>query len=399
MSIPSLMEKVDIENLYQHVLRLEGIRHPIQHSQHLKKSQDYIYDTMKSYGLQIIQQSFHLKPFLQDFSNIQGMIVNESEPIILITSHYDTVFNSPGAMDNAGAVAIMLECARILSEQSTIQNVGFVAFTLEEFNASWVLARNNKLIELGLYDEKFRWTTYGYAKKMLHYKKQIWQYRQQGLTAKQSIEQYLNLFSSNISSSIRSFIEFDLDLNKNYDHMTIWGNSALYGSEKWFLNRTPKDNPIEGVLNIDAVGFRSFSNSPHSAIKDFSSNVSQSPKKPLEIKSLPKIQIIANQSSKCLMDQYCNCCTDYHLDLEIIKSLTKKNLEEIARTQPDLMRSDHTTFWKRNIPAIFITDFTEVPNPYYHSAADTIDKIDFDILKTLTQATLGTIKKLKKNFD
>lgn len=63
------------------------------------------------------------------------------------------------------------------------------------------------------------------------------------------------------------------------------------------------------------------------------------------------------------------------------------------------MRSDHTTFWKRNIPAIFITDFTEVPNPYYHSAADTIDKIDFDILKTLTQATLGTIKKLKKNFD
>jgi len=34
-------------------------------------------------------------------------------------------------------------------------------------------------------------------------------------------------------------------LNKNYNHRSIWGNSALYGSEKWFLNRTAMDIPIE----------------------------------------------------------------------------------------------------------------------------------------------------------
>lgn len=399
MSIPSLMKQVDVENLYQHVLKLEGIRHPISHSKHLEQSQEYIYETMESYGLDTNQQIFHLEPFAQEFSNIQGIVKNPTGPIILITSHYDTVFNSPGAMDNAGAVAIMLECARILAEQTKIQNIGFVAFTLEEFNASWVLVRNNKLIELGLFDEKYRWTSYKIAKKMLHYKKQIWQYRQLGLTAKESIEKYLKLFSSTLSLPIRSFIVFDLDLNKKYDHLTIWGNSALYGSENWFSNRTAQDFPIKGVLNIDAVGFRSFSSSPYSAIKDFSNDFTQAQNKLPETNPLPKIQVIANQNSKFLMDQYSTCCKEYQLKLNLINSLTVKNLDEIARTQPDLMRSDHTTFWRRKIPAIFITDFSEFPNPYYHSAADTIDKIDFDILKTLTQATLGTLKGLKKNID
>jgi Peptidase family M28 len=50
----------------------------------------------------------------------------------VIGAHYDTVPGTPGADDNASAVAVMLELARRLSRERLKAPVLFAAFTLEE---------------------------------------------------------------------------------------------------------------------------------------------------------------------------------------------------------------------------------------------------------------------------
>ncbi|MGX2039709.1 M28 family peptidase [Methylocaldum sp. MU1018] len=52
--------------------------------------------------------------------------------IILIGAHYDTVFGSPGADDNASGVAALLELSRLFIEAEPERTLRFVAFVNEE---------------------------------------------------------------------------------------------------------------------------------------------------------------------------------------------------------------------------------------------------------------------------
>lgn len=54
------------------------------------------------------------------------------EKIILIGAHYDTIEGTPGADDNASAVAGLLELHRLISGTPAKRTIRFVAFTLEE---------------------------------------------------------------------------------------------------------------------------------------------------------------------------------------------------------------------------------------------------------------------------
>lgn len=54
------------------------------------------------------------------------------EQIIILGAHYDTVESTPGADDNASAVAVMLETARLLRDQRFKRTIRFVAFANEE---------------------------------------------------------------------------------------------------------------------------------------------------------------------------------------------------------------------------------------------------------------------------
>ena len=57
-----------------------------------------------------------------------------SKPAILLGAHYDTVPGTPGADDNASAVAVLLETARQMMSRSSdrLENIIFVAFSTEE---------------------------------------------------------------------------------------------------------------------------------------------------------------------------------------------------------------------------------------------------------------------------
>lgn len=55
---------------------------------------------------------------------------------ILVGAHYDTVFDSPGADDNATGLAVLLELARHFSAHPAPHPLRFVAFDLEEYGLS-----------------------------------------------------------------------------------------------------------------------------------------------------------------------------------------------------------------------------------------------------------------------
>jgi hypothetical protein len=67
-------------------------------------------------------------------SNVISEIRGTESPdrIILIGAHYDTIEGTPGADDNASAVAGLLELHRLLSASPHRRTIRFVAFTLEE---------------------------------------------------------------------------------------------------------------------------------------------------------------------------------------------------------------------------------------------------------------------------
>jgi len=73
--------------------------------------------------------------------------------------------------------------------------------------------------------------------------------------------------------------------------------------------------------------------------------------------------------------------------------------EKIAKWLMDLLRSDHGPFWRENIPALMITDTANFRYPYYHTEADTIDKLDFDFIKKVTQATIATVVKCNSTLE
>jgi len=75
--------------------------------------------------------SFGYEPFLQgDYDNIV-MTSGGPGPFLLLGAHYDSVPGTPGADDNASAVAVCLECARLVRRHN-IGSVMIVFFNREE---------------------------------------------------------------------------------------------------------------------------------------------------------------------------------------------------------------------------------------------------------------------------
>ena len=74
----------------------------------------------------------------------------------------------------------------------------------------------------------------------------------------------------------------------------------------------------------------------------------------------------------------------------ILAVLFPFGFDDIRIHTPDLLMSDHSPFWKNNIPALLISDSGNFRNPYYHTSADTIETLDFEFIEQITKATTLT---------
>ena len=121
-------------SILRHLQSLVGERHPQSAPHALNQVAEYLAAHFAEYGWTPTRQAFPAlgKPYV----NVVGIRVPPGraarQPPLLVGAHYDTVTGSPGADDNASALAVLLDAADRLRDRPLLRPVWLAAFSLEE---------------------------------------------------------------------------------------------------------------------------------------------------------------------------------------------------------------------------------------------------------------------------
>ncbi len=100
-------------------------RHAWAEAEDNRRTRKLLCDALEEQGFAVSLQG--------PFSNVVALPRDrEKKPVTLVAAHYDTVPSSPGADDNGSGLAVLLECARLLTVRAPESRVGFVCFNAEE---------------------------------------------------------------------------------------------------------------------------------------------------------------------------------------------------------------------------------------------------------------------------
>jgi len=256
MKIESILECINIEEIFNTIVDLEGPKYPLNNMVELNLACDYIVNKLTSYGIRTEVQEFYVKGFDEPFKNVIGWIGDFTKPAIVLGSHYDTVENSPGANDNLSAVAVSLEAARILSMMENPPTTIIAVFTLEEEHPGLYKAIKDKLHSLGIMDKNHRFT----SAKMFNFAKKISRLSYKRRQADKPIyEVFQDIFDelkdkldhdelALIQTYIDEFKEFFPD-SLNYQSLYIVGSAK-------FVEKVQSENiQISNIINFDCIGW------------------------------------------------------------------------------------------------------------------------------------------------
>ncbi len=95
----------------------------------LKAAEDYVFQQFAALGYAPRRQ-----PFIYMKEKVANIIAGEENPdgYYILGAHFDTVSGTPGADDNASAVAVLLEAARLARSRPRPKPWAFIGFTCEE---------------------------------------------------------------------------------------------------------------------------------------------------------------------------------------------------------------------------------------------------------------------------
>jgi Zn-dependent M28 family amino/carboxypeptidase len=122
------------ENLRRHVDRLAGLIGPrhLGAPKALAAAATLVEREFDSFGYEVEKLPYRVNG--QEVCNLVAELPGERrvEEIVVLGAHYDSVWCTPGADDNASAVAVLLEVARLMRTSLPQRTVRFVAFPCEE---------------------------------------------------------------------------------------------------------------------------------------------------------------------------------------------------------------------------------------------------------------------------
>ncbi len=121
-----------VTGLHKHVEFLSmniGERH-LWKDASLNRAADYIESAFTSYGYPVWRQTYSC--YGKNVSNLLAEKPGTEKEVVIIGAHYDTVPGTPGADDNASAVAGLLELARLNKNIPSKKTFVFAAFVNEE---------------------------------------------------------------------------------------------------------------------------------------------------------------------------------------------------------------------------------------------------------------------------
>ncbi len=397
MDFSKIIEEVEENNIYNHILKLEGVKHFITNPEFLEESADYIKSELQSYNVKVGEQKLNFDGVGYSFRNIEGVIGEEGMPELLISSHYDTVDNTPGANDNTSAVAVMLEVARILSKLE-IKNycIRFVSFTLEELHPVYYLKQQKWLKDFKLVDERNRYCLLSTHKIMKLFDDKFRKLSSKGKSYSESANKAYDAIKNETNENENQYFKMVVrelgKIDNPYDQI---GRSGLVGSTKWVEKAVNEKRDVCGVLNLETIGYTSkLKNSqrlPSPIFKLFPS---------YKVKDGNYISFIGDKNSGFLCKSFAKACRQRGINLPYVKISLPVSFETIAKKARDLLRSDHAPFWREGIPGIMITDTANFRYPFYHTQADTIDKLDFDFLTKICKATIiSSLDLTRQKFE
>jgi Zn-dependent M28 family amino/carboxypeptidase len=124
----------EIHNLYAHVEHLSvniGSRSVYEYDK-IEDTKHYIFSCLKNFVYTPTLQNHDYEG--KTYSNIIVSIPGIQYPheTVIVGAHYDTVYGTPGADDNASAVAVLLEMCRALKSFSPGRTLKLIFFFLEE---------------------------------------------------------------------------------------------------------------------------------------------------------------------------------------------------------------------------------------------------------------------------
>ncbi len=128
---------LDRNQLKDDLQRLVGERHPLSSPLRLQEAEAYLHRQFTEAGLTVMKQPF--QALGGTHHNVIGTVFpasaqGQSAPPLILAAHFDTVQGSPGADDNASALAVMLQVARQVRAMTLARPIRFIAFNLEEDN-------------------------------------------------------------------------------------------------------------------------------------------------------------------------------------------------------------------------------------------------------------------------
>ena len=120
-----------IERINKHLKLLVGERNPYSSPERLVAAGDYISKHFQNYNFTVREEKVVFDTI--ESKNIIAFKSGAHKEMFVVGAHYDSVQNSPGADDNASAVAALLEIARCLEPETLKYSIAFCGFALEEY--------------------------------------------------------------------------------------------------------------------------------------------------------------------------------------------------------------------------------------------------------------------------
>ena len=123
---------VDSARLEAHVKRLSVDFHPRRYDRldNIARTVQYITNELKAAGAAVSTQDIEVGG--RTYQNIIARFGPATGPLLVIGAHYDSYNMTPGADDNASAVAGLLELARLLGQVPPARSIELVAYAFEE---------------------------------------------------------------------------------------------------------------------------------------------------------------------------------------------------------------------------------------------------------------------------
>lgn len=159
--------------------------------------------------------------------------------------------------------------------------------------------------------------------------------------------------------------------------------TRFMGSRVYAKNARHKNEKIDGMICLEMVGYACYERG------------CQGYPFPLMFFGYPKqgnfIGIVGNSKSKNLTQSLVSAF-NRNPELPVVKLTVPLN----GRILPAVRLSDHASFWDQGFKAVMITDSAFYRNPHYHTALDTMEKLDDRFMAELVESLIIFFRSFQK---